>query len=242
MEYYSILNSSNKKVLGINEPYKQIIQTINVNDPTHIGKHFLGCINDIPKIPILELKSQAKILDLMISPSTIGFTNKLIVSNKLKNIFENKNPIDYQFFSLKINQNNKEVEGYWLMHPTKEDLDIIDFNNSDIYISNAVKSIDKIDIKSVLHFQQLRKELQTNGYKGRSIALLFIEKFNVLSECKKSILNINHLRDYGPFLVSEELKSEIEKEKCTGIEFMPLEVSFSAWSSPGGYRKRNYGY
>lgn len=224
MKYYSIQNSANKKILGIHEPYKKVIHTVSVNDSIHLGKHFLGLVNYVPEIPILELKSEAKILDLMIGPSAIGFTNKLIVSSKLKEILEENNATKIQFFELNLIKNGKNIEGYFVMHPTKENLDSVDFKNSDIYISNAVQSIDKVGIKSVLHFQQLREDLQTNGYKGRSIALLFIENLILKKEIERNLIYLNHLRNYGPFLVSEKLKNEIEKNNCTGIEFLPLGV------------------
>lgn len=105
MKYYGIANSLNKKVLGTHEPYKNVSHTVSVNDPIHLGKHFLGLINYVPEIPILELESQAKILDLMSSPSTIGFTNKLIISSKLKEIFEENNATDFQFFELNLIKN-----------------------------------------------------------------------------------------------------------------------------------------
>tara|TARA_R110000868_G_scaffold367410_2_gene630383 strand:+ start:2532 stop:3221 length:690 start_codon:yes stop_codon:yes gene_type:complete len=224
MKYYSLQNSANKKILGKHDPYKKVIHTVSVNDSIHLGKHFLGLVNYVPEIPILELKSEAKILDLMIGPSAIGFTNKLIVSSKLKEILKENNVNDIQFFEINLIQNNKNIEGYSVMHPIKENLDSIDFNNSEIFISSSIQPIEKVNIKSVLHFKQLREELQTNGYNGRSIAFLFIEKLILKKEIERNLIYLNHLRNYGPFLVSEKLKNEIEKNNCTGIEFLPLGV------------------
>lgn len=128
------------------------------------------------------------------------------------------------------------------MHPIKENLESVDFKNSDVFISSAIQPIEKVNIKSVLHFKQLREELQTNGYNGRSIAFLFIEKLVIKSEFSKGLVFLNHLRRLGPYLVSEKLKNTIEEANCTGIEFMPSDMPYSEWAASRGYCEKVYGY
>ncbi|MEH3112547.1 hypothetical protein [Pedobacter terrae] len=42
------------------------------------------------------------------------------------------------------------------------------------------------------------------------------------------------------YIVSEQLKKEIEEPGCTGIEFMPTDLSLNEWLQ-GGARERIYG-
>lgn len=242
MKYYSIQNSWSKKLLGVHEPYKEFIDLGNVNNPKHSGKHFLGKIDFTPEIPILVLKDKACLLDLMPHPSTIGFAGKLVISSKFKSILEKNNITDFQFFPIELRQKNKTIENYWLMHPCKEHLEEIDFKRSEIYISGAIRPIKKIDIKSLLHFKQMREELGTKGYQKRSIALLMITNILIKQSCVKNILKLNHVRGKGTFFVNEILKEYIENEECTGIEFILLEVSKEEFFKENGYRHKVYGY
>ena len=107
MKYYSIIESWNKKVLDVHEPYKDIIHPIHIDDPTHIGKHFTGRINFEPEIPTLVLKEKAHLLDLLKHPSTVGFSAKQVVSSKLKEIFEEFGAKDFQFFKKTVS--NKHI-------------------------------------------------------------------------------------------------------------------------------------
>jgi len=229
-------------VLGVHEPYKDIMHPIPIDNPSHIGKHFLGKINYKPEIPTVVLKNNAHALDLMKNPSIIGFSSKQIVSSKLKNIFEEYGAKDFQFFKLNVFQKKKELQGYWLMHPCKEHIDMVDFKKSDFYVSGVIKAIEKIKIKSVLHFKQIREEIWKNGYKKSPIASLAITKIVINENCNKTILKLNHVKDQGSFFVNEVLKEEIEKKECTGIEFMPLNITKEEFFREGGYRHKVYGY
>lgn len=239
MVYYSINKSYIKKVIG-NYP-QQIDLEIDgsVNSELCIDKFFLKEIDFEPLIPRAILHKNAKLTDL-IATNGIGFSFTLLISSKLKEIFESFDIENFQFFKSNVVLDGQEIDGYWLMNPTREYMEKIDFKNSEIYISK-ISMLEKVDIDSWVHFQEVRDKLKNAGYNGKkgSYQLTF-DKIVMKDFNTTPMVYLRYKRGSGYF-VSEIVKNTIEATGCTGIEFMPSNMPYLEWSAPGGYREKVYG-
>ena len=171
--------------------------------------------------------------------SAMGFSNKLLISGKLKTILEKNRKHGMQFFKSPIIQNNLLIEDYWILNMSEFNNDYVDFLNSKILL----EEITSENINSLyLSINSLKDyELKIEEVRGKKGCNLRIEKL-VLS--KDKINNDFFMIRYsfsGIYFVSEKLKQEIEDAGCTGIEFQPIELNYKEWTAPAGAREKNYG-
>lgn len=240
--YYFIQESMNKKTVG------KFFQAVNAVHNCHVWDEpkFIGHINfekvdfkPITSNAILERK--AKLTDLISCPS-IGFSLKLLVSGKFKEILEKNRKNGMQFFKAPIIQNNVMIEDYWILNFYEFNNEYIDFSNSKISYTrkaddykttyNTIKEYIKLE-----SFEQFEVKRLEAINKEESLS---IEKLNLLNENINEDFFMIRYSSSGIYIVSEKLKQEIEDAGCTGIEFQPIELSLNEWLQ-GGEREKIYG-
>ena len=74
----------------------------------------------------------------------MGFSNKLLVSTKLKDILLSENNTNVQVFNNPILVDNLTNTDYWLINPVKLSNNKIDFKKSDLFLKDGVFLDDKI--------------------------------------------------------------------------------------------------
>jgi len=188
------------------------------------------------------LEKKAKLTDLISCPS-IGFSLKLLVSGKFKDILEKNRKNGIQFFKAPIIQNNIMIEDYWILNFYEFNHEYIDFQNSKISYTRKAD-----DYKTT--YNTIKEYINLENLEQFEAKLLeAITKEETLSIEKLNLFNQNVNEDFfmikyvfgGLYFVSEKLKQEIEDAGCTGIEFQPIELSYNEWTAPGGEREKIYG-
>lgn len=239
MNYYIIQESGKLKIIGKYPQTKDIHYNCDVwNEPKFIGQIHFEKVDFDPIIANAILHPKSKQTDLINTNSAMGFSNKLLISGKLKTILEKNRKQGMQFFKSPIIQNNLLVEDYWILNMSEFNNDYVDFLNSKILL----EEITSENINSLyLSINSLKDyELKIEEIRGKKGCNLRIEKL-VLS--KDKIYNDFFMIIYsfsGIYFVSEKLKQEIEDAGCTGIEFQPIELSINEWLH-GGEREKIYG-
>ena len=239
MNYYIIQESGNLKIIGKYPQTKDIQYNCDVwNEPKFIGQIHFEKVDFEPIIANAILHPKSKQTDLIDANSAMGFSNKLLISGKLKTILEKNRKNGMQFFKSPIIQNNLLAEDYWILNMYEFKNDYVDFLNSKILL----EEITSENINSLyLSINSLKDyELKIEEVRGKKGCNLRIEKL-VLS--KDKIDNDFFMIRYsfsGIYFVSEKLKQEIEDAGCTGIEFQPIELSLNEWLQ-GGEREKLYG-
>lgn len=239
MNYYIIQESGNLKIIGKYPQTKDIQYNCDVwNEPKFIGQIHFEKVDFEPIIANAILHPKSKQTDLIDANSAMGFSNKLLISGKLKTILEKNRKNGMQFFKSPIIQNNLLAEDYWILNMYEFNNDYADFLNSKILL----EEITSENINSLyLSINSLKDyELKIEEVRGKKGCNLRIEKL-VLS--KDKIDNDFFMIRYsfsGIYFVSEKLKQEIEDAGCTGIEFQPIELSLNEWLQ-GGEREKLYG-
>ncbi|MDO5510185.1 MAG: hypothetical protein Q4F57_05775 [Weeksellaceae bacterium] len=236
MKYFIINYTFNPKVRGCqNGTIKDYKYYGNIYDPKFIGRINFEKVDfdPIPVSPILY--SKAKKTDLIDKGGQLS--HRIVVSTKLKMILE-KNDFGVQYFQNSIIHRNIEDFQYWVINPFENKNKWIDINNSSIYfrkfnpekIENfKILNLSPIEFKSLLEVKNIFDEIY---YYQLSLFEEMIDRdFFTLQTTIQGV----------SYIVSENLKQEIEEADCTGIEFQPIELSYQEWTAPGGERERVYG-
>ncbi|WP_027383095.1 imm11 family protein [Epilithonimonas caeni] len=239
MRYYIINNSLNLKIVGY---FPQSIQAKNNchiwDEPRFIEHHELVKIDFDPIVSNAILHKKSKLTDL-ISVVGMGFTRKLLLSNKLKEILETKTGRgQVQFFNSPIIYKDSFINEYWIVNSVKSYSKFIDIKKSTLLIRKRKEEggtyLENIYFDS---FNDLVTYIGKNELEGK----IFFSKIYMNSDFKEDFFVLNYIDGGIKYLVSEKLKQEIEEAGCTGIEFQPSELSYSEWTAPGGERERVYG-
>tara|TARA_R100000935_G_C2818004_1_gene158265 strand:- start:419 stop:1093 length:675 start_codon:yes stop_codon:yes gene_type:complete len=207
------------------------------NDSNFIDRFNIEKININPILSIPVLNHQSKKTDL-IETGGIGFgVGRIFISEKLKNLITDSNHFGIQFFKTSLYQNDKLYNGYWQTHIYDMPLDIINFKETVIELS------DRDQNRRVI-----KKELKIFS-KEEFLQILKFIHYPKMIRFKKIIFNHDlnldffFLSHFEPFnIVSEKLKDKLEYNKCTGMEFKPIDLSLSEWLAPGGLREKIYGH
>lgn len=71
--------------------------------------------------------------------------------------------------------------------------------------------------------------------------IVTIDNILLKDDIKDDFFILRHVEGGIKYIVSENLKQEIEEEGCSGIEFRPIELSYNEWVALGGEREKIYG-
>lgn len=238
MKYYIINHSMNKKVLGHYPQIKEVVHNCHIwNEPRFIEHTHFEKINFTPITSDVVLFNKSKITDLIV-PGTIGFSLKILISSRLRKIFEEKgNQNKLQFFQSSVYHKEMQHRDFWILNFYNPDFHVINFSNSDIYLTeNTFTLKEKINILTVEDFKKKLEEVKKTGYPLG----IRITRYTIKDNIKEHLILLTDVEGGVNYLVSETLKIEIEKAGCTGIEFQPIEFTLTEWLQ-GGEREKVYG-
>lgn len=236
MKYYYIRNSLNKKVIGHYPQVKEVKYNCHVwNDPLFIDRFHFVKITVQPIVANAIIYAKAKLTDL-IDSSSMGFTSKLLISDKLKSILESKRATGMQFFKSSVFRDGNEFEKFWVLHTYEFNMEYINFSKSKIIV-RIKKKQGGTELK-IVEVSSMEEFLKLTEFHKQKMEIVSIENICLNSDVKEDFFFI---KTAGQYIVSEKLKEEIEEVGCTGIEFQPIELSFNEWTSLGGEREKIYG-
>lgn len=163
----------------------------------------------------LELNKGAKLTDLM-SSSLSG--NGFLMSEKLKNIIEESNIKDYQFFDVKLFDKDKEIKGYYYFHSTSCLREFIDYPKSKFYIGDIIKTyIRDLDFVPT-SFDDLEKLQKRLPYAKE---LVCVKQFYLKNNFPFN-LDLFSFRTYNfSFFINSNLKEKLEENQISGLNIKP---------------------
>lgn len=212
---YQIEHNTDPQLIG---SYPQIEEAIYdcspLEDPYFIDNVGYKKINFEPKKPVGILTAKAKLTDLLSSP-VMGFSNKLLISDILKEILLRSSSTYFQLFNCKIRLNDFIEKEYWILNPISFKLQNVDFKKSEIYLmKGALKKIQELKIHSMEDFflELNRINQLDSSYRLRFSKLSFIGN-------EDDFFILNNIKGGVGYFVSEKLKLELEARNVTGISF-----------------------
>lgn len=215
MKYYKINFSIGKDVGNIMPQANESLTILNNTHLEILNQSWLKKINDLDVVfPIMILRKKAKKTDL-ISVSYLGYSSRLLISNKLKYILEKYQNENIQFFKTSIVYKDVKDYDYWVVHPYKTENYLIDFEKSIITEGESlILNRKKLVINNYDDFIKIVQENNTGEVKH-----YIIDKVSILDGIKKDFFIINFVSGGIGYYVSAKLKQEIENAGCTGIAF-----------------------
>lgn len=239
MKYYVIRVSLNKKDIGT---YPQVVHAKHNchvwDNPKFVDKVNFQKINYEPITSNAILEKKAKLTDL-ISSNGVGFTLKLLISDKLKNIIEVYANKKCQFFKAPVIFKDDFVYGYYLLHPYNFAYENVNFEGSSFILrkkkNGGGNQDEKVNVSTFEDFQKVLSNKKKEGYQK-----FCIDRIKLKPDINEDFFVLRYVEGGIKYIVSEKLKKEIENLECTGIEFMPIEMKLTEWLQ-GGEREKVYG-
>jgi len=233
--FYCINNSLDTKKVGTYPQVEKAVYHCSIDDPKFIGNTYFAEIDFEPIVANAVLKKKAKLTDL-ISAGIAGFNLKLLVSDKLKMIITESRVSGLQFYECPIIHKDNEVDGYWILNVYEIDMKFIDFKKSEIYLTQHVfNNVERLNILSYEDFLKEKNKIEVLGYPNG----IRIERIALLNNLNQDFFVLTDVGGGAKYVVSETLKKIMEDAKCTGIEFMPVELTINEWLH--GEREKVYG-
>jgi hypothetical protein len=153
---------------------------------------------------------------------------------------------NFIYLSCAIMKGSEIIDSFWITDVIHFDDQQVDFEKSkfELYESWVEKQVEGRALEfgrklNTITFQNL-EELEKYEKNLSHLSYIITRNLVLKSTCKFHLL---FLRSFGifDFIVSEELKNELQKQILDkGIEFKPLELSDNEWYGPNGIRKLYY--
>jgi hypothetical protein len=211
MNYFAITESITSQVVGIFPQSIDANHAISINSPLHLD--YAGYdrkINDTVILPEPILRKTAKRTDLV---STVSITNRLVTSDRLKEIMALHFKETIQFLRTNLIFKDQKLP-YWIANSIQYDDAFVDYSQSDIWLEGAGGvAVQKEQIHSYDAFLNRKKSLE----------------LPLRLTIKKTVLAVKHITKeafilkwgYGGicYVVSEKVKTEMDNAGCTGVTF-----------------------
>ena len=222
MQYFVIRHTDNIKIIGHYPQVQKVHHNCSVwDEPKFIENVGFKDIDFIPITSNVELHKSSKLTDL-IQVTSIGFTNKLLVSEKLMYALKSQNGNTLNFYKSEIYQRCKYVEDYYIMHSPRTNMNLLDFQKSEFVLCKLFEKVKDLNFKDFEDYLEFKSDLK---YPLNILA----SKIHFLPEIKNDLITLIDVGGGVKYVVSEKFKELIENLNCTGIEFMPIEYSLSEW-------------
>lgn len=224
MNYYSIRNSLNPKILGHYPQVKGIKHNCHVwSEPRFIEHVHFKKVDFEPITANAILYPSSKPTDL-ISATGMGFTRKLLVSDKLKEIIRESRAGGVDFYPSPLIHKNEYINGYWVVNSFEIDMAFVDIEKSKVVCRKEEDGTYLVDV-SFTSVDEFIRKIEAEGLEGK----LYLDSIEIKKNVNADFFTLLYVAGGVKYIVSEKLKKEIEDAGCTGIEFMPATLSLNEW-------------
>lgn len=165
-----------------------------------------------PNLDYFIVHSQAKLTDLL---SVTPLHGGLLISDKLKNIFDQFNIAPHRYYPAKIKHRKNFYDNYYWMHIICDLSNIVDYQKSSFFIYyNYGHNLGHINVSSKEEYFILKEKVKTDN-PGKTVTI-WADKIHLTSGFNKNI----DLFEIGSFnadyFISTSLKEKILQEKISG--------------------------
>lgn len=226
MRFYSVRHSLDVKVMGHYPQVKNIRQNCDVwDEPRFIEHVHFKKVDFEPITANAILYPSSKLTDL-ISVTGMGFTRKLLLSDKLKEIIRKRRSSGLDFYPSPVIHKNELINGYWVLNSFEIDMEFVDIKQSKVVWRKrkAEGGTYLMDI-SFASIDEFTKKIDKEGLEGE----LYLDRIEIKKNVNTDFFTLLNVAGGVKYVVSEKLKKEIEDANCTGIEFMPVGLTLNEW-------------
>jgi hypothetical protein len=228
MNYYVLKSSANPSKIGRRFPQVEKIvdrEAYPFESAQSISKfNPWGRLPDDLVVPEYELHSSAKLTDLISSGGQ--HSDILIISEKSHDLIKGFDLPPYQSYETKIYAKN-EPYIYYVFFIPQNSYELIDFEKSEfaLYPMNAMKIRHKsLNINSIADYEKCIKEHPFLVKENPARLKVAIDKLVLIDDIPFDLFRIiGPISTMYSYFVSERLKTAMEENKCTGMDFERLE-------------------
>lgn len=214
MQYYILKNSNEKKVIG--SQYPQIQEAggaIRRNASDSIYRVPSGSFPDFtPNLNYLILHPKAKLTDVL---SAAHISNGFIVNQKVKDIFDEFNLIDHEYYPALISHNGTLYNNYFWFCPIGDLINLIDFNKTEFYKTNFFGQRLTTKKNSFSNFREFNEYKKTLSRKEKIASETIYFNSEILDFSLFKITSINH-----KIFISKDLYASLHSNKIEGFDFL----------------------
>lgn len=238
MKYFAIEHSNNETLMGKIPQIEDYIRNCDVNNETKFIDSFVFEKIEIqPVLSNVVLYSNAKQTDFIDTYGNIGFLSSYLISDKLKDILDRFNCYGFQYFKTYIIQKNQKNHDYWQTNNYAFPYQYIDYEKTRFLFKD--RDFNKNVISKVMNFKNA-DEFKSFASHIRYPKWIFFKDIFFTKEMDLDFFSLRYSESYKG-IVSERLKTELEKNEISGIEFRPIEIPFQEWLKRDGLRDQIYG-
>jgi hypothetical protein len=168
-------------------------------------------------LPSLELEKRAPLLDFIENHVYDGIT--VVVSQKLKTIFDKFNIQNNRSYPVDLFHKGEKHQYYCYQFIAEQFYSYYNFPETNFCTYKDVFPISKrksqeVEINNVKEFEEISSSLENGNY-------LMSDKLRFNQEFIKQEIDLIYLLDYNcGIVISEQLKSEMERENIQGINYV----------------------
>lgn len=167
-----------------------------------------------PDLDYFVVHSQAKLTDLLsVTPVHGGF----LISERLKNIFEQFNIVPHKYYPARLKHRKKFYENYFWMHIICDLTDYVDYQKSTFFIYyNYGHNIGFVDVNSKEGYFQMKEKVNLDN-PGKTVTI-WADKIYFANNFDKN-LDLFEISTFNSnYYISSSLKEKILQEKITGCD------------------------
>ena len=218
---------------------KEFIYHCDVDsNPKSIDKFIFEKIEIEPILSNVALYANAKQTDFINTYGHVGFGFGNLISDKFKHLLEKFNCYGFQFFKTYIVQKNEKVETYWQTNVYDFPYKFINFKKTSFLLKD--RDVNRNVISEIIYFKDV-EEFKVFANQVRYPKWIFFKDIVFRQDMNLDFFSLRYTEGTQNGIISERLKNELEKNKITGIEFRPIEISFQDWVKSDGPRDQIYG-
>ncbi|WP_379093313.1 hypothetical protein [Pedobacter sp. UC225_65] len=238
MRYYIINNTLDLKIAGKYPQVQDAHYYCSIFDEPRFIDHlnFQETIND-PIVAHAILSQRANPTDLL-SADIAGFHLRLLISGKLKAVFESTRQPKMQFYNTPVIWGNDILKDYWVLNMFGLDFGNVDIQKSEVVLRKRKPEggtyLSSLSFDTTKEFLNMIEEDQLEGK-------LYMQTTVFRENTNDDLIVLKYVDGGAKYYVSEKLKTSIEEIGCTGLEFQPSEISFNEWLKKDGQREKIYG-
>jgi len=216
MQYYILQPASNTLETGTQYPQVQKMKPgYNFKAPNSVyalSRAYKDFPNFEPDLDYFIVHAQAKLTDLLsVAPAHGGF----LISERLKNIFEQFNIAPHKFYPARLKHKKIFYENYYWMHIICNLSDLVDYKKSTFYIYyNYAHNLGFIDVNSKEEYLQKRKKVELDN--PDKTVTVWANKIYLIDSFDKNMALFEIGTFNANYFISTPLKNAMVEHKITG--------------------------
>ena len=183
-----------------------------------LSKEYQHLPDFTPDLDYFELAGKAKLSDLL---STAMVYGGFLISEKLKNVFEQFTLPTHRFYSARVKYKNQFYNYYW-MHIICDLTNAVDYKNSKFFIYyNYAHNLGYVDVSSKTELAEKEKKLKVDNI-GKTITI-WAEKLSLTKNFDTNIDLFKIGQFDSNYYISERLQKAIINANITGADILLTE-------------------